>query len=131
MVCINLHVFIYIILVCWLVSSTAYSPIISLDYSLQYLYTLYWGINTITTISYGDIAPNNPIETNYAIVCFCFGFMVYGYVVNQIVKIILWAREHEDEFRAELILMDTYMQKMNISRDLRKDVHDYLHFVHK
>jgi len=27
--------------------------------------------------------------------------------------------------------MDTYMQKMNISRTLRKDIHDYLHFVHK
>ena len=51
---------------CWLISSTAYSPIISLDYSLQYLYTLYWGVNTITTISYGDIAPLNPIETNYS-----------------------------------------------------------------
>lgn len=38
----------------------------------------------------------NPIETNYATVCFCFGFMVYGYVGNQIVKIIIWAREHED-----------------------------------
>lgn len=84
---------------CWLISANAYSPIISLDYPLKYLYTLYWGVNTITTISYGDIAPLNPIETNYCMVCFCFGFMVYGYVVNQIVKIILWAREHEDEFQ--------------------------------
>lgn len=83
--------------VCWLYNSTAYSPIISLPYSLQYLYTLYWGVNTITTISYGDIAPMNPIETNYAIVCFIFGFMVYGYVLNQIIVIIEWARE--DEFK--------------------------------
>ena len=51
----------FINLVCWLYSSTAYSPINSLSYPLQYLYTLYWGINTITTISYGDIAPMNPI----------------------------------------------------------------------
>ena len=77
---------------CWLISSTAYSPIIELSWPLQYLYTLYWGVNTISTISYGDIAPLNPIETNYSIVAFCFGFIIYGYVVNQIVKIILWAR---------------------------------------
>ena len=76
---------------------------------MQYLYTLYWGVNTISTISYGDIAPLNPIETNYSIIMFCFGFIVYGYVVNQIVKIILWAREREDEFRTEMIIIDTYM----------------------
>jgi hypothetical protein len=27
--------------------------------------------------------------------------------------------------------MDTYMDKMNISRELRKNVHEYLYFVHK
>ena len=116
---------------CWLISSTAYSPIYYLPYSLQYLYTLYWGVNTITTISYGDIAPLNPIETNYCMICFCFGFMVYGYVVNQIVKVILWAREHQDEFQNEIIVLDTYMDKMKISTELKKDIHDYLSFLHK
>lgn len=48
-------------LVCWLGSSTAYSPIISLPYYWQYFYSLYWGINTISTISYGDIAGSNPL----------------------------------------------------------------------
>ena len=116
---------------CWIVSSTAYSPINSLPYSLQYLYSLYWGVNTITTISYGDIAPLNPIETNYSMICFCFGFMVYGYVVNQIVKIILWAREHQDEFQNEMVLLDTYMDKMKIPAHLKKDIHTYLNFLHK
>ena len=27
--------------------------------------------------------------------------------------------------------MDTYMEKMNITRDLRRNVHDYLNFVHR
>lgn len=81
---------------CWLISSTARNNIIDLEWPIQYLYTIYWGVNTITTISYGDIAPLNPFETNYAIIMFCLSFMVYGYVVNQIVKIIMWARGHKD-----------------------------------
>lgn len=52
--------FFYMFIVCWLTSSTAYSPISSLPYGWQYFYSLYWGINTITNISYGDIAPMNP-----------------------------------------------------------------------
>jgi hypothetical protein len=80
---------------------------------------LYWGVNTITTISYGDIAPNNPIEVAYAVLMFCFGFVVYGYVVNQIIKVILWARGLKDQFRAELVIMDTYMNNMKISKDTK------------
>ncbi len=88
------------IIVCWLVSSLARNDIYLLDWPIQYVYTLYWGVNTITTISYGDIAPLNPIETNYCTLMFCFGFIVYGYAINQIVKILMWARGTKDEFRA-------------------------------
>lgn len=48
------------IIVCWLYSATAYSPIMDYGWRLRYFYSLYWGVNTIATISYGDIAPNNP-----------------------------------------------------------------------
>lgn len=94
----NVNVFIYMI-VCWLTSSTSYSPISSLSYGWQYFYSLYWGINTITNISYGDISPLNPLEIVYATFMFCFGFMVFGYVVNQIIKIIIWAKGHRDKLR--------------------------------
>jgi hypothetical protein len=86
----NNNVHINILIDCWLYNSTAYSNIISLDYSLRYLYTLYWGLNTITTISYGDIGLSNPVEIVYGLACFCFAFIIYAYVVNQIVKSILW-----------------------------------------
>jgi hypothetical protein len=102
-------------LVCWIYSATTYSPIISLSWQWQYMYSLYWGINTITTISYGDIAPNNPLETIYTTFMFCFGFVVYGYVVNQIVKVILWARGHKDKLRSNMVVMDIYMDNLKVS----------------
>ena len=61
------------------------------------------------TISYGDIAPNNPYETIYALYMFCFGFVVMGYIVNNIIKIILWATHKKNEYRDQLILYNTYM----------------------
>jgi len=79
------------------------------------MYSLYWGINTITTISYGDIAPNNPLELIYTTFMFCFGFVVYGYVVNQIVKVILWARGHKDKLRSDMVVMDVYMDNLKVS----------------
>jgi hypothetical protein len=47
----------------WIYSASAQSEIVtSLSWSYQYLYSLYWSVVTITTISYGDITPLNPIS---------------------------------------------------------------------
>lgn len=99
-----------------------------MDYGwrVRYFYSLYWGINTIGTISYGDIAPVNPYETIYALACFCFSMVTYGYVVNNIIKIILWARNTRDNFRAQLILYTTYMENLGISLYNQYDFRDYL-----
>lgn len=86
---------------------------------IRYFYTLYWGVNTIATISYGDIAPNNPQETIYALFCFCFGFVVYGYVVNNIIKVILWARTINDNYKHHLILYTTYMDNLKIGKEVQ------------
>jgi hypothetical protein len=102
-------------IVCWIYSSTAFSPIVFLPWAWQYFYSLYWGINTITNISYGDIQGANPTETAYMLFCMCFGFMVYGYVVNQIIKIIVWARASTDKRRLELLVMEKYMDNLQIS----------------
>lgn len=95
---------------CWLISSTAYSPIISLPWNLQYFYIIYWGVSTITTISYGDIGSNNPYSTIYVIFMMCLGFAVYAYIINSIIKVILWARSKSDKIKSEMILIDTYMK---------------------
>lgn len=113
-------------LVCWLYSSTAYSPINSFDWQIQYFYTLYWGINTMTTISYGDIAPNNPQETTYGTFCFCFGFIVYGYVTNNIIQVILWSRKAHDNFKHDLILYTSYLNKIGLKKEEEYKLRDYL-----
>lgn len=80
----------------------------------------------MATISYGDIAPNNPQETIYALFFFCFGFVVYGYVVNNIIKIILWSRRVSDNFKHELIMYTTYMNNLKINMNTQYEIRDYL-----
>jgi hypothetical protein len=49
---------------CWLYNAQAYSQmVIYLPWYLQYEYTMYWSLATMTTIAYGDITPLNPLET--------------------------------------------------------------------
>lgn len=42
--------------------------------------------------------------------------MTYGYVVNNIIRIIIEARSVQDNFRAQLILYTTYMDNLQISK---------------
>jgi hypothetical protein len=84
----------------------------SYSWNIRYFYSVYWGIDTISTISYGDIAPNNPIETIYEIATFGFSFVTYGYIVNNIIQVIIAARNSKDNFRSELIVYTTYMDTL-------------------
>ena len=47
----------------WVYTEQLFSPIISLDWTLQYMYAMYYAVETFTTIAYGDCTPKNPVET--------------------------------------------------------------------
>jgi hypothetical protein len=60
----------------------------------------------------------------------CFGCVVYAYVVNQIVKIILWARGHKDKLRSDMVIMDVYMESLKVPTHIKNDVRNHLEFLH-
>ena len=58
-------------------------------------------------------------------------FAIYAYVVNNIIKILLWARSKRDKVKAEMIMIDTYMQNLSIDKELMEEVRAHLIFLHK
>ena len=61
----------------------------------------------------------------------CVGFGVYAYIVNSIIQVILWARSSSDKIKAEMIIMDGYMNRLGINKYMKEDVREYLMFLHK
>jgi hypothetical protein len=61
----------------------------------------------------------------------CVGFAVYAYIVNSIIQILLWARSKSDQIKSAMIMIDTYMEKLKIDRELKEDVRIYLLFLHR
>lgn len=61
----------------------------------------------------------------------CSSFIIFGYIVNQIIKIILWARASTDLRRKELLVMDLYMDNLQIPDKVRNEVVSHMDFMHK
>lgn len=58
------------------------------QFSIQYIYSLYWASTTMISIGYGDITPKNPTEVTFTIVIQFLSCLLYGYSINQIWSII-------------------------------------------
>lgn len=53
-------------------------------YLIKYVYSLYFGVVTITTIGYGDITPSNWIECLFLIIALLISSSLYAYLINSI-----------------------------------------------
>ena len=51
---------------------------------VQYLYSLYWALTTLTTVGYGDILAQNNWERGYAIGALLIGALIFGYMLSSI-----------------------------------------------
>ena len=57
---------------------------VSAPTSVQYLYSVYWALTTLTTVGYGDIIPTNNAERLYALASLLVGALVFGYMLSSI-----------------------------------------------
>ena len=51
---------------------------------VQYLYSIYWALTTLTTVGYGDITPTNDLERLYALAALLVGALVFGYLLSAV-----------------------------------------------
>jgi len=49
---------------------------------VQYLYSIYWALMTLTTVGYGDITPTNDVERVYVLFCLLVGAIVFGFLLS-------------------------------------------------
>ena len=56
--------------------------------SVQYLYSVYWALTTLTTVGYGDITPTNDAERSYALVALLIGALVFGFMLSSIGELV-------------------------------------------
>lgn len=69
------------------------------DWSIRYVYSIYWAITTMVTVGYGDVTPCTPTEKIYAIVCMLLACGIFGYIMNRIGSIFSSFEENSFEYK--------------------------------
>jgi len=96
---------------------------------IQYLYSLYWAVATMMTVGYGDIVPQNSIETLYATVTIIFGCGVYGYYLNTVGILLQDIHKEENKYNSNLRVINMFMDRKSIDNELQMRVREYLRFI--
>ncbi|KAL4485121.1 hypothetical protein ABPG73_015672 [Tetrahymena malaccensis] len=98
---------------------------------IQYLYSLYFLIITMTTVGYGDIRPQNDIEHLVIIIIVLISSGVFSFSINRIGSIVSQMSFEKEKLKETLQVINNYMNKKNINMSLQQQIREYLEYYLK
>jgi voltage-gated potassium channel len=94
-----------------------------------YIRALYWCVQTLTTVGYGDVVPSNTEEMLYAMAVMMVGVGTYGYVIGAVVAALSNINPAKAEYLAAVERIDTFMRYKKIPADLQHRIREYYAYL--
>eukprot|EP00638_Chattonella_subsalsa_P017858 CAMPEP_0117892766 /NCGR_PEP_ID=MMETSP0950-20121206/24879_1 /TAXON_ID=44440 /ORGANISM="Chattonella subsalsa, Strain CCMP2191" /LENGTH=934 /DNA_ID=CAMNT_0005752803 /DNA_START=122 /DNA_END=2927 /DNA_ORIENTATION=- len=96
-----------------------------------YLFTLYWAFTTLTTVGYGDITAELPLEIGWTILMMSLGTCLFGYIIGNVASVMT----HEDEtavlIRNKIQSVTAYMRYREFPRSLANKIQRHYEYSWK
>lgn len=93
--------------------------------TLTYLNAVYWAITTLTTVGYGDITPDAPLEKVYTILVMLTGVVSFGYMIGNVAGVL----ENMDAVRRDqarkMDRVNAFLKYREVPAHLRERVQGY------
>lgn len=97
----------------------------------KYLSSLYWCVQTFTTVGYGDITPKNSPQLIFSIIVMLFGVGVYGYLIGNVASILSKRNPAKAQFFENLEKLKAFLNYRHLPFDLQKRIRDYYTYIWK
>jgi hypothetical protein len=111
----------------WIVASyKGPSPDNMCDPFTVYIWALHFSVKTITSIGYGDVAPQRVSEFLVGILCMFWGGILWAYTIGDICATLGNVDSEEMEFRVQYDQINEMMEQQGIHNDLRIRVRRYM-----
>eukprot|EP00940_MAST-03C_sp_MAST-3C-sp2_P002588 g2588.t1 len=94
-----------------------------------YLWALYWGVVTITTVGYGDVSPQTNFEIAVVIVAVVASCCVFGYIMGSVASVIAYENLNLRLSKSRISEVTCWMHAHKVPHELRYRIEK--HFVHR
>lgn len=94
-----------------------------------YLKAVYWTVQTLSTVGYGDVLPTDNMQMAYAICVMLFGVGIYGYVIGNVAGILSNIDPAKNAYVERMEQMSAFMRYRKIPTNLRERIHEYHEYL--
>jgi Cyclic nucleotide-binding domain/Ion transport protein len=101
------------------------------DNYVRYINSLYWCIQTFTTVGYGDITPINNVQHIYSMVVMLLGVGVYGYLIGNVANILSKRDPAKALYFENIESLKAFSNFRNIPIGIQKKIRDYFAYIWK
>lgn len=101
---------------------------VAADVWVQYLYSVYWALTTLTTVGYGDITPSNNVERLYAFCCELVGAIVFGFMLSTLGDVLSNVDRNATHIDEKLTEVKEYLRWHRVPPTTAKAVRRYYEY---
>ncbi|MCZ6702196.1 MAG: ion transporter [Ignavibacteria bacterium] len=101
------------------------------DNITKYITSLYWVIETLTTVGYGETTPLTNAQRIYAILIMLTGVGTYGFIIGNVANLLSKRNPGRAQFFNNLEQLKVFVNYRIIPLSLQKKISDYYNYIWK
>jgi hypothetical protein len=93
---------------------------------MNYTYSVYWAVQTLATVGYGEFSAGNIFEYSICLVWMMFGVSFYSFLVGSVTSILAAEARDTETLPAKLRQLEDYSRATGLDDDLAQKIRTFL-----